>query len=176
LTQLAPRRHLLAMSIGLLPGYLTRPAAARCVSRTRSARSAGVLPRRRSAYRSCTCTICLIRRRRTEDLRTTSVSRALLAGSKPALASGSRGGAGDNRWPLTAIRGHLGGTLVMRRPGARWSGAVARPSICQAGHIPSCGGSCECSALLPVAAAGRWSLRLMLPLLSATVAGRAVRL
>ena len=66
-----------------------------------------------------------------------------------------------------AIRGHLGGTLVMRKPGARWSGAVARPSVFQAGHIPSWRGSCERYALPPVAAGSRWLLLLLSPLLSA---------
>ena len=28
-----------------------------------------------------------------------------------------------------AVRGHLGGTLVMRRPGTRRSGVAARPSV-----------------------------------------------
>jgi len=42
-----------------------------------------------------------------------------LRGSKPALASCSQPVAGGNRWLLMAVRGHLGGTLVMRRPGAR---------------------------------------------------------
>jgi hypothetical protein len=37
-------------------------------------------------------------------------SRALLAGSKPALASCSQVAAGGDRWLLMAIRGHLGGT------------------------------------------------------------------
>src|SRR5438034_148582 len=40
-------------------------------------------------------------------------SRALLAGSKPALASCSQVAAGGDRWLLMAIRGHLGGTLVL---------------------------------------------------------------
>src|SRR5262249_10657999 len=49
-------------------------------------------------------------------------SRALLAGSNPALASGSQVPAGGDRWLLTAVRGHLGDTWrtpVMRRPCAR---------------------------------------------------------
>jgi hypothetical protein len=52
-------------------------------------------------------------------------SHALLAGSKPALASGSQVAAGGNRWLLMAVRGHLGGTPAMagqvppgRGPGA----------------------------------------------------------
>jgi hypothetical protein len=43
----------------------------------------------------------------------------------------------------------------------------------QAEHIPSWHGSRERYALSPVAAACRWSLLLLSPLLSATVAGRA---
>ena len=54
---------------------------------------------------------------------------------------------------------------------ARWSWpalsqVVIRPSAFQAGHIPSCYGSCVCSAPLPVADASRWSLLLLSPLLS----------
>src|SRR5215813_792405 len=37
-------------------------------------------------------------------------SRALLAGSKPAQASYSQVAAGDDRWLLAAVRGHLGDT------------------------------------------------------------------
>jgi hypothetical protein len=42
-----------------------------------------------------------------------------------------------------------------------------RPSVFQAGHIPSWGESCGCYALPPVAAGSRWSLLLLSPLLSA---------
>ena len=42
-----------------------------------------------------------------------------------------------------------------------------RPSAFQAGDIPSCGGSCECYALSPVATVSRWSLLLLSSLLSA---------
>jgi len=38
-------------------------------------------------------------------------SRALLAASKPALASCSQVAAGGGRWLLMAVRGHLGDTL-----------------------------------------------------------------
>ena len=50
---------------------------------------------------------------------------ALLVGSKPALASISHVAAGGGRWLLMAVRGHLGGTPVMRRPGPAgpWSWA-----------------------------------------------------
>jgi hypothetical protein len=54
----------------------------------------------------------------------------------------------------------------MRRPGSRWYGAVERPSAFQAGHIPSWRGSYECYALPPDAAACRWLLLLLSPLLS----------
>jgi hypothetical protein len=49
---------------------------------------------------------------------------------------------------------------------SRRNGADPRPSAFQAEHIPSCGGSCECYALSPVAGACRWSLLLLSPLLS----------
>jgi len=52
----------------------------------------------------------------------------------------------------------------MRRPGVRWSCAVVRPSVFQAGHTPSCRGSCECAASSLVAEACRWLL--LSPLLS----------
>ena len=42
-----------------------------------------------------------------------------------------------------------------------------RPSAFQAGNIPSCCGSCKCSALSAVAAARRWLLLLLSPSLSA---------
>src|SRR5262245_6598816 len=45
--------------------------------------------------------------------------------------------------------------------------ACCGPSAFQAGHIPSCYGSCDRYALSPVAAVGRWSLLLLSPLLSA---------
>ena len=53
-------------------------------------------------------------------------------------------------------------------------GADPRPSAFQAGHIQSWRGSCECYALSPVAAACRWLLLLLSPLLSAAVARRAL--
>jgi hypothetical protein len=49
----------------------------------------------------------------------------------------------------------------------------SRPSVFQAGHIPSWLESCECYALLAVTAACRWSLLLLSPLLSAVATGRA---
>jgi hypothetical protein len=55
-------------------------------------------------------------------------SRALLAGSNPAPASGSQVAAGGDRWLLMAVRGHLGDT-----PGARlrsWLAASDREISC----------------------------------------------
>ena len=50
---------------------------------------------------------------------------------------------------------------------ARWlDHAEGRSSAFQAGHIPSCYGSCECCALSPVVPACRWSLLSLSPLLS----------
>jgi hypothetical protein len=56
----------------------------------------------------------------------------------------------------------------------RGPGADPRPYAFQAGHIQSWRGSCECYALLPVAAACRGLLLLLSPLLSAAVARRAL--
>jgi len=50
---------------------------------------------------------------------------------------------------------------------SRRYGADPRPSAFQAGHIPSCGGSCECYALSPIAAGRLWAPVLLSPLLSA---------
>src|SRR5262249_37936381 len=50
-------------------------------------------------------------------------SRALLAGSKLALASCSQVAAGGDRWLLTAVRGHLGDT----RPGGASPGGGGPP-------------------------------------------------
>ena len=63
-------------------------------------------------------------------------SRALLAGANLMPASGSQVAAGGDRWLLTAVRGHLGDTPLMRRPGARWSSATAQPSVFRA-YVPS---------------------------------------
>jgi hypothetical protein len=97
-------------------------------------------------------------------------------GSRPALASGSQVAVSGRRWLLTAVRGHLGGTLVMRRPGARWSGVVARPSVFQAWRTPSCRPSGECCAPSSTAAASGWLLLLLSPLLSGAADPAAVRL
>jgi len=49
---------------------------------------------------------------------------------------------------------------------ARCAVPTCRPSAFQAGHLPSWRGSCECYALSSVAAASRWLLLLLSPLLS----------
>jgi hypothetical protein len=70
------------------------------------------------------------------------VRRALLAGSKHALASCPQVAAGDDRWLLTTVRGHLGDTRPKcvgqvlsgvapphdRPPGADLHGSGVRPS------------------------------------------------
>jgi hypothetical protein len=48
-------------------------------------------------------------------------------GSRSALASGSQVAAGGNGWLLMAVRGHLGGTPVMPRPGPARRGPGAPP-------------------------------------------------
>jgi hypothetical protein len=48
-------------------------------------------------------------------------------GSKHVLASRSQVAAGGDRWLLTAVRGHLGDTSVMRRPVAAVA-SLRRPS------------------------------------------------
>lgn len=57
------------------------------------------------------------------------------------------------------------GRLIGHAAGTR--GAAARPSVFQAGHIPSRYGTCECRWVLPTACACRWLLLLLSPLLSA---------
>ena len=93
-------------------------------------------------------------------------SHALLA----AEASASFMFAGCYRRRSLAVDGGSGASRghapVMRRPDSRRSGAVERPSVFQAGHIPSWRGSCERYALSPVAAVSRWLLLLLSPLLS----------
>ena len=49
-------------------------------------------------------------RNRSDDLRITSVSRALVAWFKSVLASCSQVGGGGGRWLATAVRGDLGDT------------------------------------------------------------------
>jgi hypothetical protein len=71
-------------------------------------------------------------------------------------------------------------TCVGRRPAAwlqswlqsRWNGADPRPSAFQAGHNPRWHESCECYALLAVAAVSRCLLLLLSPLLSAAGDGQ----
>src|ERR1700738_5332295 len=96
------------------------------------------------------------------DLRITSVSRALPARFK---ARASFMFAGCCWWQSLAVDGRSGASRghapVVRRPGSRWSGAVARQSVFQAGHIPSWHGSYERYALSPVAAVGHWLLLLL---------------
>jgi len=64
---------------------------------------------------------------------------------------------------------HLRAVVVPRRDALaiqyveeRWP----RPSVFQAGHIPSWRGLCECYRSSPVVAARRWLLLLLSPLLS----------
>jgi hypothetical protein len=97
------------------------------------------------------------------ELRITRVSRCVARGVK-ARASFSWW------WQSLAVDGRSGASRghapAIRRPGSRRTGAVQRLSAFQAGPMPSGHGSCECYALLPVAAACRWSLLLLSPLLS----------
>jgi hypothetical protein len=65
------------------------------------------------------------------DLRITRGPCALFAGSKPALASCSQIAAGGDCWLLMALRGHLGGALVVRRPGS--PGDRRAPIVIRAG-------------------------------------------
>lgn len=66
---------------------------------------------------------------------------------------------------LMGALSHVWQDLAARQRSRR-NGADPRPSVNQAGHIPSCYGSCERCALSLVPAACRWSLLLLLPLLS----------
>jgi hypothetical protein len=65
------------------------------------------------------------RGRATHYERVTCVARGA---QKPALASRSQVAAGGGRWLLTAVRGHLGGTPVMHRPGPARPWSWRRPS------------------------------------------------
>src|ERR1700730_7994752 len=76
-------------------------------------------------------------------------SRALLAGSKGALASCSQVAAGGDRWLVMAVRGHLGGTLIMRRPRCSVDQRAARPSVFQVGQFPSRHAMWEYAGVLP---------------------------
>jgi hypothetical protein len=73
--------------------------------------------------------------------------------------------AGGCWWRSLAVDGSSGTSRghgsVMRRPGSRWDGVVERPSVFQAGHIPSWQESYESYALSPIVVACRWSLPLL---------------
>ena len=90
-------------------------------------------------------------RNRTDDLRITRVFPCVARGSKGRLSIMFAGGC---RWRSLAVDGSSGASQghapVVRRPGSRWGG-VERPSVFQAGHIPSWRKSCESYALSPVA-------------------------
>ena len=58
---------------------------------------------------------------------------------------------------------------------ARYAMPTCRPSVFQAGHIPSWRRSCERYALSPIAGASRWLLLLLSPLLSAAGPGSHLR-
>ena len=101
------------------------------------------------------------------ELRITRVFSCVARGFK---ARASFMFAGCCWWRSLAVDGGSGTSRghgsVMRRPGSRWDGAVERPSVFQAGHIPSCA-DVRASAVPPVADACRWPLLLLSPLLSA---------
>ena len=106
-------------------------------------------------------------RRRADDLRITRVFPCVARGFK---ARASFMFAGCCWWRSLAVDGYSGASRghapVARRPSS-WRGcADERSSVFQAGYIPSWRGSCERYALSPVAAACRWSLLLLSPLLS----------
>src|SRR5256885_4438419 len=86
-------------------------------------------------------------------------SRALLAGSKPAFASGLEGAAADDHRLLMAVRGHLGGTRRSSNPskGAGRDLPFFRPDISPVGADRA-----SVYALPPVADGSQW----LLPLLS----------
>jgi len=91
--------------------------------------SAPVRPRCRHRCRQSLATYCL-EDRLVPSYALRGCSRALLAGSDPALASCLQVAAGDGRWLLMAVRGHLGDTgSVMRRPGSQWGDAIERLSL-----------------------------------------------
>ena len=111
-------------------------------------------------------------RRALQPFRAVAVARQLCANG-----SSSRScfhGSGGRRPHFTNLCGLPGSTqLLPTRPATIiprifriMVGAPCRPSAFQAGHIPSWRGSCERYALSPIAAASRWSLLLLSPLLS----------
>jgi hypothetical protein len=115
-------------------------------------------------------------RNRTDDLRITRVFPCVAHRFK---ACASFMFAGCCRWPSLAVDGGSGASQghapVVRRPGSRWSSVVTRPSVFQAGHIPSWRGSCGSYALSLVAAVSGWLLLLLSPLLSAVGPGPHLR-
>ena len=111
-------------------------------------------------------------RRGADDLRITRVSRCVARGFKSRTSFKF---AACCWWPSSAVDGSSGASRghapEVRRPSFRWGAAVERPSVFQAGLIPSCYRSCECCAQSPVAATSRWSLLLLSSLLSAHSVG-----
>ena len=87
--------------------------------------------------------------------------RALLASSKPGLASCSQVADGGDRWQLMAVRGHVGDTGPQCAGHVLGGTALSNDLPLQAGHIPSWRRSCECYALWPVAAVSGWLLLLL---------------
>ena len=91
-------------------------------------------------------------RNRTDDLRITRVFSCVARGFKthPTFMF-----ADCCWWRSLAVDGSSGASRghapVVRRPSSRSGDAVERPSVFQAGHIPSWHGSCGCCALSPVA-------------------------
>ena len=61
--------------------------------------------------------------------------------------------------------------LMTQRSGPVPGKVTSRPSVFQAGHIPSWHGSCECYALSPVGGVDHWSLLFLSPLVSAAISG-----
>src|SRR6185437_10830806 len=70
--------------------------------------------------------------------------RALLASSKPGLASCSQVADGGDRWQLMAVRGHVGDTGPQCAGHVLGGAALSNDLPLQAGHIPSWRSSCEC--------------------------------
>ena len=100
------------------------------------------------------------------EIRITRVSRCVACGFKARVSFGFTGCCW---WRSLAVDGSSGASRghasVMRRPGARCSGAVERLSVFQAGHISSCWIACWRPCLPPTVDAYRW----LLPLLSNAV-------
>ena len=134
----------------------------------RHARAAGLWKLCRSCEDRLGASFGRRRHHRTDDLRITRVFPCVARGFR---ARASFMFAGGCRWRSLAVDGSSGAsrghTPVVRRPGSRWSGAIERPSVFQAGHIPSWRGSCKRDALSLVAAVSGWLLLLLPQLLSA---------